>query len=429
MNLSGKVDFKKIPQKPGVYFFKDKNQRVLYVGKAISLRTRIKQYFQKTSLTLKTRAMLDQAENLSFVEVNSDIQAVILEAKLIKQYRSKYNVSLKDGKRHLYFGVTKEEYPKVKVVRRPELENLLFWAGPFPSSGTLKQILRWVRKIFPYCSCKTGRKRPCLYYQIGLCPGPGIISPETYRRNINSIILFFSGKSETLLKKLNKGMKALAGELKFEQAAEVKKQIFYLEQLIFSPRRLTGSSLRTEQGLSGLKKILIKFQKTDPSYLTRVEGYDVANLGSKIIVGSMVVLENGEPNPAQYRRFRILKSNQDDPAALAEMIVRRLKHQEWLYPQLFLIDGGRPQLQAVIPVLEKAGLLKEAGLLGLVKGEEKMVVPKVNQNGKVGYRTILLPRNSPALRLLQLLRDESHRFAQRYLHQRQKLTSKPGDKK
>ncbi|MBU2592291.1 GIY-YIG nuclease family protein [Patescibacteria group bacterium] len=421
MNLSKKIDFKKIPQKPGVYFFKDKDQKVLYVGKAISLRTRIKQYLQKPSLGPKIRAMLATASKLSFVEVGSDVQAVILEAKLIKQYRPKYNVSLKDGKRHLYLGISKEEYPKIGLFRRPELETLLFWAGPFPSSGTLKQILRWVRKIFPYCSCKAGRKRPCLYYQIGLCPGPGIVGPEAYRKNINSIILFFSGKSETLLKKLNKRMKTLAKELKFEQAAEVKKQIFYLEQLIFSQRRLKGTSLQIEQGLAGLKKILIKFQKIDPFCLARIEGYDIANLGSKIIVGSMVVLENGEPSSGQYRRFKIMKLGQDDPAALAEMVTRRLNHQEWIYPQLVLIDGGRPQLQAVIPVLETKGLFKEIGLFGLVKGEEKIIIPRVGKNGKVGYKTLSLAKNSPALKLLQVLRDESHRFAQRYLHQKQRL--------
>lgn len=422
--LLAKVNFKKIPLKPGVYFFKDGKGSVLYVGKAISLRTRLKQYFRTESLDQKTKIMVGRAKKLDFIETKSDLQAIILEAKLIKQYLPKYNILLKDGKRHLYLGITKDPYPRVKVVRRPELEELLFWAGPFPSSASLKQLLRWVRKIFPFCSCRPHRKKPCLYYQIGLCPGPGIVSVKKYRKNIDNIILFFSGKSDILLEKLKKEMLMHSKKLSFEKASEVKKQISFLEQLIFSRKGVSGTDLQTEKGLIGLKKILIEFQRVDPFYLARIEGYDIANLSDKIIVGSMVVLENGEANTSQYRRFNVHCQGQDDPAALVEIVGRRLNHQEWIYPQLILIDGGRPQLRAVVKVLKDLGFWGKIAILGLAKEEETVVIPRVGKKGQVSYKSLSLSKNSPSLKLLQRLRDESHRFAQKYFHksQRRKLT-------
>ena len=242
------VDFDKIPRKPGVYWFKDKDNKVLYVGKATSLRSRIRQYF-RDPVDVKTEKMIVKAESVDWTETTSEAMATVIEAKLIKQYKPKYNVQLKDGKRHLYLGITEDDYPRLKVVRRPELEDLKFWAGPFPSSAALKQLLRWIRRIFPYCSCSPGRKRPCLYYQIDLCPGPGIISKEKYMENIKNIIKFFSGKSEELLDQLKNEMKEFADSQQFEQAQEIKDQIDQLERIIYSSKRLSGQELEIDYGL------------------------------------------------------------------------------------------------------------------------------------------------------------------------------------
>jgi excinuclease ABC subunit C len=415
-----KIYFKKIPAKPGVYWFKDKNNKILYVGKATSLRSRVRQYFSDP-LDVKTVKMVDQAVDVDWTETTSEITATVLEAKLIKQYKPKYNIQLKDDKRHLYLAITDDEYPRVKVVRRPELEDLKFWAGPFPSSSALKQLLRWIRRIFPYCSCSTGRKRPCLYFQIDLCPGPGIVSKNKYMDNINSIIMFFTGQSDELLEKLKKEMLNFAEEKKFEEAAEVKKQIDQLERIIFSPKRLSGSRLQTKEGLAELKKILISHQGVDPLILQRIEAYDIANLSDKMIVGSMVALINGEVDKSEYRKFNLRREGQNDPQALAEVILRRLNHEEWMYPQLILIDGGRPQLQAVVPVLRQFDLIGETGLIGLAKKEETLVIPKF-VGGKVsGVNRLNLPKTSSALKLLQVARDEAHRFAQKYLHKKMSI--------
>jgi len=409
------LDFVKIPVKPGVYFFKNKVKTVIYVGKATSLRTRVRQYF-KTDLDVKTKKMVSQADSLDFMQVSSPLQAAIVEAKLIKQYLPKYNVLLKDDKRYLYLGITRDNYPRVKTVRRPELENLLFWAGPFTSSGTLRQILRWERKAVPFCSCLNDRKKPCLYYQIGLCPGPGIVSVAEYKKNINQLKMFFSGKSQLLLKKMKKQMLKAAEELRFEEANEVKKRLLALETLIFSNRRLKGQDLEINKGLEKLKSLLIKYQGIDPFFLQRIEAYDVANLGNKIIVASMVVLENGEPENSQYRHFKITLGKQDDPLAMAQVLARRLRHQEWFYPQLILIDGGITQLSRVVPVLKQKKLFGEIAIIGLTKQEETIVVTIIKNNRIDGVKKIKLSRSSSALKVLQAIRDESHRFAQRLLH-------------
>ncbi len=415
------INLKKIPRKPGVYWFKDKDNQILYVGKATSLSSRIGQYFQEP-LERKTKKMVAKAVDVDWAETNSEVMATVLEAKLIKQYQPKYNVQLKDGKRHLYLGITKDNYPRVKVLRRPELEDLKFWAGPFPSSVALKQLLRWIRRIFPYCSCSPARKRPCLYYQIDLCPGPGIVSKKKYLENINSIIKFFSGQSEELLEELKKEMHDLAGKQKFEEADEIKKQIQQLERIIYSKRRLSGQKLQINKGLDKIKQILIKYQNVDPFYLQRIEAYDIANLTDKVIVGSMVVLTNGEVDKSEYRKFKIKRRVQDDPKALAEIIRRRLNHQEWMYPQLILVDGGRPQLQAVIPVLRKFDLIGETGIIGLAKQNETLVIPKFDGRQVSAVKRLNLSSNSPALKLLQVARDESHRFAQKYLHKKLDLS-------
>jgi len=414
------VDFDKIPRKPGVYWFKDKDNKVLYVGKATSLRSRIRQYF-RDPVDVKTEKMIVKAESVDWTETTSEAMATVIEAKLIKQYKPKYNVQLKDGKRHLYLGITEDDYPRLKVVRRPELEDLKFWAGPFPSSAALKQLLRWIRRIFPYCSCSPGRKRPCLYYQIDLCPGPGIISKEKYMENIKNIIKFFSGKSEELLDQLKNEMKEFADSQQFEQAQEIKDQIDQLERIIYSSKRLSGQELEIDYGLKTLKKILIENQGIDPFYLQRIEAYDIANLSDKLIVGAMTVLMNGEIDASEYRMFKVRRHGQDDPRALVEVILRRLNHEEWLYPQLILVDGGRPQLRAVVPVLRQFDILGETGLIGLAKEKETLVIPKIQGNKIAGVKRVNLPKNSPALKLLQVARDEAHRFAQKYLHKKLQL--------
>lgn len=407
---------KKLPPSPGVYLFKDETGNILYVGKALNIRKRVKNYLDKTHKDERINYLLNKSEIIDYINVNSELEALLLEAKLIKQYQPKFNVRLKDDKRYLYAGISKEIFPRVFLLRKPEKEeDLLYWFGPFPSSLAIKEILRLLRRIFPYRSCRKMPKRVCLYYHLHLCPGmcQFKIEKKDYSKTIQKIKLFLEGKIPFLVKNLEKEMKMMAQELKFEEAKRIYQEIQKIERLIIKFKR-TPQEEQVEEGLRELRRILAKYEKIDPFIISRLEAYDVANLGKRIVVGSLVVFINGEPAPNEYRHFKIKNSEGGDPQAIREMIYRRLGHKEWFYPQLILIDGGRPQISAAFSVLKEKELENHIGILGLAKREEKLIVPLI-ENGKIGgWKEIRYSSKSPLFPIIQHARDEAHRFAQRY---------------
>ncbi|MCD6225878.1 GIY-YIG nuclease family protein, partial [bacterium] len=193
------VDFSKIPSKPGVYFFKNKQGKVIYVGKALSLKSRLRSYFQKNLPSSKVSQMVQEVASLDFIETQSDFEALLLEAKLIKQYQPKYNTRLKDNKRYLYIAISRSPFPRLYIVRRPELEkDLLDWFGPFPSSQAARSVLRTIRNVFPYCSCRRPRSS-CLYVHLGLCPGPEKAKTKKYRQTIEKIRKILNGNISFLV--------------------------------------------------------------------------------------------------------------------------------------------------------------------------------------------------------------------------------------
>ncbi len=407
---------KHLPDQPGVYTFRNVQSEVIYVGRATSLRTRVKSYFAKKFSVTDREArpierMIDEVVQITHEVTPTVIESVILEANTIKQLRPKYNVMLRDNRSFAYLGLTKDEYPRFTIVRGHELGvdwfvgkqevpkqfQVLF--GPFKSAHVINTTLKILRKIFPYATCKPGRSRACLYYQIGLCPGVCIsaVSSTEYRKRIRPIILFFQGKKRYIVRDLNAQMKTLAQQNKFERAGEIRDQLFAIEHI---------------QDIALIQKEYEIDHKGNP-ILGRIEAYDISNISGTSATGSMVVFEAGEANKSQYRKFRIKTvSKSNDVAMMREVIGRRLAHPEWPLPDVFVIDGGKPQVNCVHHELESAGIT--IPILGIAKGPTRKNARIVQIGG--GAKLARLARTY--LSVLLAARDEAHRFAVQYHRKR-----------
>jgi excinuclease ABC subunit C len=409
-----------LPDKPGVYLFKDKSGHVLYVGKALSLKKRVRNYFDRTPKEERIKKLLSEFKKIDFLTTTSEIEALLLEARLIKQHWPKYNVRLKDDKRYLYVGITKEQYPQIKLIRQPEREpSLLAWYGPFPTSASLKEILRLLRRVFPYRSCRKLTDKLCLYYHLNLCPGMCLHEAKDYPKTIKKIMMFLDGRINPLVKNLQKEMKEASDKQKYEQAGQLKRQIQLMENLLRSYSRGQEEDKPLKQ-MAELRKLLVQHSGIEPNRIERLEAYDVANLGENLIVGSMVVLTEGEPDKSQYRQFKLNWSG-GDPGGIKQILSRRLTHQEWLFPQVILVDGGKTQISAAFEALKEKNLAKQIPVLGLAKKEEKIIIPKIIKEEIVAWKTFKYQSSSLVHQCLQQARDEAHRFAQRYykkLHQK-----------
>jgi len=405
--------YQNLPNNPGVYLFRDKDNRVLYVGKALNLKKRVRNYFDKQPKEERIKKLLFKAEKIDFIEISSEIEALLLEARLIKQHRPKYNVRLKDDKRYLYVGLTKELYPQIKLIRQPESESsLLAWYGPFPTAASIKEILRLLRRVFPYRTCRKLTDKTCLYYHLNLCPAMCLGTVRDYPKTTKKIMIFLDGQINPLVKKLQKEMETLAKKEEFEQAGQLKRQIQMIKGLLHRYGRGEDEE-KPQRQMDELRKLLVKYSGIEPNKIERLEAYDVANLGENLIVGSMVVLQNGEPDKSQYRQFKLTWSG-GDPGGIKQILSRRLTHQEWLFPQVILVDGGKTQVAAAFEALREKNLFKTIPVLGLAKKEERIFIPKVIKEKIVSWKTFKYQSSSLVHQLLQQARDEAHRFAQRY---------------
>ena len=366
----------KLPDTPGVYFFQ-KGKEILYIGKATSLKDRVKSYFARDILLTRgplIEKMLVEANKVQFVGTDSVLEALILEAYEIKKNQPFYNSKEKDDKSYNFVTITKEDFPKVTVTRGSGTY------GPFPHGAELKEALKIIRKIFPYRDekCKLTGK-PCFNAQIGLCPGPcaGWISKKDYRKIISHIKLFFEAKKPKLIKSLEKEMKTLAKLHKFEEANKVKKQIFALDHI--QDVALIKNDFESEANF-------------------RIEAYDIAHLSGKDVVGVMTVVSDGELDKSQYRKFKIRINKNDDTGNLREMLTRRFNHSEWKFPNLIVVDGGRGQINAAKEVLKLRSL--EVSVVSVVKDERHKAREIV---GSKEYAREILLANA-----------EAHRFAINY---------------
>ncbi len=363
---------KSAPKSPGIYFWLNKNKESIYIGRANNLRQRLSQYWQK-NIDSKTWEMLKNANDLKYQETENILESIILEAKNIKKYWPLYNIKDRDNRSFIYVLIDKNQYPKIKLIRERQIDNLnkkdFHIYGPYQSFKLINTALKLIRKIFPYSLCQQNQGKPCFDRQIGLCPGlcTGEIDAKTYNKNIENIKLVLDGQKDKVLEKLKKNNPEKALALKHIQDVSLLEKEFSLENQNFQ----------------------------------RIEAYDISHWQGKNSYGSMVTMEKGRINKSQYRLFKIKSTqNGNDEEALLEVLLRRLKHSEWTFPDLIVIDGGRPQVY----FLQKQ-LNNKFNLVGISKyQDDKLVFPKnTNEESKKDIKKIKSQ--------LITLRDESHRFS------------------
>lgn len=391
-----------LPETPGVYLMKDAHGTILYVGKAVNLKRRVNQHFDRPHGPF-IEEMTPMVREIDYVQKGTAIEALILEANLIKLHWPKYNVLLKDNKSFMYLVITDEEYPRPLLKRATDLlpeeeKTSLAIFGPYLSARSLRVALDLVRKIFPWSTCMPGQQRACFDYQIGRCPGVCIrkVDPKTYKQGIRHLIKFFEGKKEDIVKAMTKEMEKLAKAERFEEAAKIRNQLFSLEHI-----QDIALLMRDEPEARTVKRA-----EGEIDVYGRIEGYDISHISGTSQVASMVVFQNGAPAKAQYRKFKIKTvEGSNDVGSLQEVLTRRLKHEEWPLPQLFLIDGGKPQVHAVEEIMRQHGI--KVPVVGMAKGPERKRTDLICSDLNPALCQLL----EPHIDLFTQVRDESHRFA------------------
>ena len=435
MNTSLAEKLNNLPNLPGVYQFKNDIGKIIYVGKAKDLKNRVGSYFH-VNLTngSKTSAMVSRINDIDFIEVESEFDALILETELIKKYKPKYNVIQKDDKTYLYIVIRNESFtldskkinvPKIITVRKTELLPKDVKFGPYPDGTTAKFVVRTLRKLFPYRDCSISKfntyhrkNRPCLYGELGLCLAPctkfSLSELADYKKSILSIKKILMGGSFNVLNVLTKKMNQFAKNKDYEQASKYRDLIYkynYVRQKSKLPEvYMENPTFIDDQAEDSLKSLLISLPilKNSPK---RIECYDISNISGTEAVGSMVVAENGKITKKEYKRFKIkYKKTPDDFEMIYEVISRRAGHKDsWSTPDLLLIDGGKGQVSAAEAAAKDGSW--DVVVIGLAKKEETIVF----KDG-VEFIELKLDKNDVGLKLLIQLRDEAHRFAQAYHH-------------
>lgn len=388
-------NFKKtnIPDRPGVYFF-TKGKEILYIGKATSLKERVRSYFGKDLIETRGPLLVDlvfKADNIKWEITESVLEALVLEAALIKKYKPKYNTKEKSDKSFNYVCILKNELPRVQIIRgktlneeknKKSFSNIF---GPFTNSSQLKEALKIIRPIFPYLDDKSDNNYE-FYRQVSLVPDitkdSGI---EKYKKDIKNLQLFFEGKKKDVMRNLKKEMMSLAKEMNFEEAGVIKKQIFAL-------KHINDVALLKDETSKDFRGMIFK-----------IEAYDVAHMSGKNIVGVMTVVENGEIAKNQYKKFKIkTQTGSNDTGALKEILERRFAHKEWSYPDLLVVDGGIAQINTAKKVFKKLNL--DISIVSVLKDDKHK--PKDILGDKenfLKYKKDIILANS-----------EAHRFAISY---------------
>lgn len=405
-----------LPNKPGVYLFKDRNDVVIYIGKAKSLRKRVASYF-KPNPDIKTGILLDRLYDIDYVVTGSELDALILEDELVKKYKPRYNVALRDDKAYPFLKLTvREEWPRLFLARRKEPDGALYF-GRY-QGGMVRAMVRMIKKLFPIRWCRETplkmREQPCLYYHIGSCAAPciGNISRVDYRSLVQGVVLLLEGKTEAAVEKLKSEMSKAAAAQDFERAKYFRDSLRLLEKMMEGKTDLARTpSPRGVAGVAELQKIL-KLKKAP----MRIECFDVSNIQGSNIVGSMVTFLGGLPLKSDYRRFKVrsVAEKPNDVQAIYEVVKRRYGGslaKKLELPDLVVVDGGAAQASFGRKALREARV--QLPLIGLAKREEEVYFPGAK-------KPLRLPRRSPSLQLLQRVRDEAHRFAVVFHRERRK---------
>ena len=400
----------KLPDKPGVYFFV-KGKEILYIGKATSLKDRVKSYFSRDLIATRGPIILDmvfKSNKLKWQSTDSVLEALILEANLIKKHQPYYNTKEKDDKSFLSVVITGEKLPRVIMVRTRNLKEhsniiknviILKTYGPFTSGTQLREALRIVRKIFPFLDDKSKNYLE-FYKQINLVPD--LQDRKLYLQNIKNIKLFFAGKKKQILRNLKREMQKYSKLREFEKAGEIKRQLFALQHindialLKQDPQKQENyAALPSLRGLRHVRNFLVSGG--------RIEAYDVAHMSGKNMVGVMTVVSDGEVDKSEYKKFKIkTQTDANDTGALKEMLERRLAHTEWPYPSLIVVDGGIAQLNTAKNVLKN--LKADIALVSVVKDDRHRA------KGIMGDKTFAVKYEREIL----LANSEAHRFAIAY---------------
>ncbi|MCP6719908.1 MAG: GIY-YIG nuclease family protein [Patescibacteria group bacterium] len=401
--------YKNLPGTPGVYLMKGSRGQTLYIGKAANLKRRVSSYFLSAGRRThgsRTEKLVHETKSINYKKTDTALEALILEADLIKKQQPPYNIKEKDDKSFLYVEITKDKFPRVLLVRGQRLalgeRKRVEVFGPFTSASGIREALKIIRRIFPYSihpstQLRAGpprkkrlypesHRRACFDFEIGLCPGTCIdsVTRSDYLKNIRNIKLLFEGKKKRILRNLEKEMSLASEILEFERARTLRRQIFALQHI---------------QDVSLVSKSQIADRRSQVA--VRVEGYDVSNISGQSAVGAMVVFIDSEPAKGEYRKFKIRTITQPDDVGMLREVLSRRFNNPWPLPDIILVDGGKPQVNAVRNVLSEFGL--RIPVVGIAKG------PKRKRNVFVG----VVPRRVGTNTLIRI-RDEAHRFAHTY---------------
>ena len=431
MNTLLAEKLKSLPNAPGVYFNKDAQGKIIYVGKAAVLKNRVRQYFQKSgNRDPKTELLVSEIADTDWQVVESEFEALFLESELIRRYMPKYNILLRDDKSQSYVRIDfKNTYPSVTITRRP-LDDGATYYGPYLSAIALRRALKYLRKIFPYSTHTVLPKRACLLVHLHLCPGPetGTLDPKFYTQSLKKLGRVLNGQRAALISEIEKSMSRASAEKDFEKAAQFRDQVRSLKELdkriLFSDKEFMD--LSKDHALTELSELLQL-----PKAPRRIEGYDISHMSGTDVVASMVVFTNGVADKSQYRKFKSRIPGNDDFEHMREVMRRRFSEaniKKWGKPDFLLIDGGKGQLRAALSVLEEKDIRIPA--VGIAKKYEEIVIKKdwdaVQIDSTVAkklrafiretadFQVVDVPNTSHVVKLLQRIRDESHRFAVSY---------------
>jgi excinuclease ABC subunit C len=415
---------KHFPPSPGVYLMKDAQGRLLYVGKAKNLRNRAGHYFTKAAVEdPRTADLVKLIADIDFLDAETEVDALLMEARLVKDVQPRFNVNLKDDKSFPYLQIrVREDFPRVEFTRTPRRRGVKLY-GPFTSARSLRAAIQVLQRIFQFRTCALDINaddqrwrwfRPCILHNIRQCTAPCNlrVTKEEYRRQIRALRLVLEGKKGKLVREMEAAMREASAATQFEKAARIRDEIEALKKLSLRgdvDRDVQPEVFQIEpkRGLAGLRKTLGL-----PKIPRTIEGIDIAHLGGGETVASLVAFIDGLPFKPNYRRYRIKSVHGvDDFASIREVVTRRfrrMRYEEGVFPNIILIDGGKGQLNAAQEAFGVLGI-EPPCLISLAKREEEIYRPGAAEPLK-------LSRHSAALRLLQYVRDEAHRFAQHYHH-------------
>lgn len=410
---------KQLPQTIGVYFFKKGNQYI-YIGKSLNIRERVHNHFERSEIDAKEKAIVNISDHIEHMICSSELHALVLESQLIQKNLPPYNVIWKDDKSYLYIKIPfKDVFPRVSLARREDDGKSLYF-GPYSSTRDVRFLLRSIRKVVPFCIQKQPIKKPCFYSKIGLCdPCPGSVSKEydidkfihakkLYRSQIRKIISILQGNTQIVVKELQKKIVNYSKILDYESSLNLRDKLLHLEELVHlrSFERFEFSNAYDPETALNKLRILLNTVIQHEYSLSRIECYDISNLMQLDATASMVVATEGILDKAEYKRFKLKEVGVSDFKMLTETIKRRMNN-DWARPDLIVIDGGTPQVITISKVLKQLDI--EIPLIGIAKHPDRIVTLVKGE-----IKTFKFSLHNEGFKLIQQLRDESHRFAKKY---------------